>query len=140
MGASKAQRATAAKKRAQATSLRVAGVDWATIADRVGYASAGAACAAVGEALKANLREQEQSVDELRAVGLAKINRLQAAFWPAAIQDKDVRAAKIVLECIKQEARLQGTEAPTRVNVEAQRLVDEILAVMADDDGAEDGS
>ncbi|WP_148315143.1 hypothetical protein [Streptomyces sp. CCM_MD2014] len=134
MGASKAQRAAAAKKRAQATALRVAGVDWATIAERVGYASAGAACTAVGEALKANLREQDQNVDELRALGLAKVNRLQAAFWPAAIQDKDPKAAKVVLECIKQEARFQGTEAPTRVNMEAQRLADEILAVF--DEGA----
>ncbi|AIV35597.1 hypothetical protein NI25_20580 [Streptomyces sp. CCM_MD2014] len=109
-------------------------MDWATIAERVGYASAGAACTAVGEALKANLREQDQNVDELRALGLAKVNRLQAAFWPAAIQDKDPKAAKVVLECIKQEARFQGTEAPTRVNMEAQRLADEILAVF--DEGA----
>ncbi|MFB7496074.1 hypothetical protein ACFC09_15505 [Streptomyces sp. NPDC056161] len=135
MGASKAQRATAAKKRAQATQLRVAGVDWATIAERVGYRSAGAACTAVNEALKANLREQDQSVDELRAIGLAKVNRLQAAFWPAAIQDKDPKAARVVLECIRQEARFQGTEAPTRVNLEAQRLGDEILALLGEAGG-----
>lgn len=137
MGASKAQRAAAAKKRAQATALRVAGVDWATIAERVGYASAGAACTAVGEALKANLREQDQNVDELRALGLAKVNRLQAAFWPAAIQDKDPKAAKVVLECIRQEARFQGTEAPTRINMEAQRLADEILAVFDEGPGGQ---
>lgn len=137
MGASRAQRASAAKKRAQATALRVAGVDWATIAERVGYRSAGAACTAVGEALKANLREQDQNVEELRALGLAKVNRLQAAFWPLAIQDKDPKAAKVVLECIRQEARFQGTEAPTRVNVEAQRLVDEILATLDDADGGD---
>lgn len=135
MSASKAQRASAAKKRAQAVALRIAGVDWATIADRVGYRSPGAACTAVGEALKANLREQDMAVDELRALGLAKVQRLQAAFWPQAIQDKDPKAAKIVLECLRQEARLQGTEAPTRVNVEAQRLGDEILALLEDDDG-----
>lgn len=135
MGASKAQRATAAKKRAQATALRLAGVDWATIAERVGYKSAGAACTAVNEALKANLREQNQNVEELRALGLAKVQRLQAAFWPAAIQDKDPKAAKIVLECLRHEARLQGTEAPTRLNIEAQRLGDEILALLQDDDG-----
>ncbi|QPL14030.1 helix-turn-helix DNA binding domain protein [Streptomyces phage TurkishDelight] len=135
MGASRAQRAAAARKRAEATQLRIAGVDWATIADRVGYASAGAACTAVGEALKANLREQDQNVEELRALGVAKVNRLQAAFWTEAVVKKDIKAAKIVLECIKQEARFQGTEAPTRVNLEAQRLGDEILAALAGDDG-----
>ncbi|MFM9594100.1 hypothetical protein ACKI16_23885 [Streptomyces scabiei] len=137
MGASRAQRAAAARKRAEATQLRIAGVDWATIADRVGYASPGAACTAVGEALKANLREQDQNVEELRALGVAKVNRLQAAFWTEAVVKKDIKAAKIVLECIRQEARFQGTEAPTRVNLEAQRLADEILAALAgDDDGA----
>ncbi|MFU0240435.1 hypothetical protein ACKI1J_32440 [Streptomyces scabiei] len=137
MGASRAQRAAAARKRAEATQLRIAGVDWATIADRVGYASPGAACTAVGEAFKANLREQDQNVEELRALGVAKVNRLQAAFWTEAVVKKDIKAAKIVLECIKQEARFQGTEAPTRVNLEAQRLADEILAALAgDDDGA----
>lgn len=137
MGASKAQRAAAAKKRAEATQLRIAGVDWQTIADRVGYASAGAACTAVNEALKANLREQDQSVEELRALAVAKVNRLQAAFWPDAVVKKDLKAGKLVLECIKQEARFQGTEAPTRVNVEAQRLVDEILAAMDEADGGD---
>ncbi|MEI5526834.1 hypothetical protein WB388_40260 [Streptomyces brasiliscabiei] len=136
MGASRAQRAAAARKRAEATQLRIAGVDWATIADRVGYASAGAACTAVGEAFKANLREQDQNVEELRALGVAKVNRLQAAFWTEAVVKKDIKAAKIVLECIKQEARFQGTEAPTRVNLEAQRLADEILAALADDGDA----
>ena len=32
------------------------------------------------------------------------------------------------------KARFQGTEAPTRINMEAQRLADEILAVF--DEGA----
>ncbi|MET9818313.1 hypothetical protein [Streptomyces sp. NPDC006355] len=135
MGASKAQRAAAAKKRAQATQLRIAGMEWAAIAERVGYASPGAACTAVSEALKANLQQQDQNVDELRALGLAKVNRLQAAFWTDAIVEKDPKAAKIVLECIRQEARFQGTEAPTRVNVEAQRLADEILAVFDGEGG-----
>lgn len=137
MGASKAQRAAAAKKRAQATQLRIAGMDWATIAERTGYASPGAACTAVNEALRANLREQDQNVEELRALGVAKVNRLQAAFWTDAVVKKDLKAGKLVLECIKQEARFQGTEAPTRVNVEAQRLADEILAVFDEGAGAQ---
>lgn len=138
MSASKAQRASAAKKRSEAVALRIAGVDWATIADRVGYRSPGAACTAVNEALKTNLQEQQTNVDELRALGLAKVQRLQAAFWSAALQEKDPKAAKIVLDCLRHEARLQGTEAPTRVNVEAQRLGDEILALLEDDRGGED--
>ncbi|MGW9410283.1 hypothetical protein [Streptomyces diastaticus] len=137
MGASKAQRATAAKKRAQATALRVAGVDWATIAERVGYASPGAACTAVSEALKANLREQRDNVDELRALTVARYDRLQAAFWPLAIQEKDKKAADVVLRCLAGRADVEGTKAPTRLNVEAQKLGDEILAML--EGGGDDG-
>ncbi|MBP5930471.1 hypothetical protein [Streptomyces scabiei] len=141
MGASKAQRAAAARKRAQATALRIAGVDWATIADRVGYASPGAACTAVSEALKANLREQTENVEELRVLTVARYDRLQAAFWPLAIQEKDKKAADIVLKCLAGRADVEGTKAPTRVNVEAQRLGDEIMALLeGDDGGAGDGT
>ncbi|MFJ8852352.1 hypothetical protein [Streptomyces sp. NPDC102437] len=115
MGASKAQRAAAAKKRTQATTLRLAGMDWATIADRVGYASPGAACTAVNEALKANLREQTENVEELRALNVARYDRLQAAFWSLAIQDKDKKAADVVLKCIAGRERLQGLAAPAKV-------------------------
>ncbi|MCF3960278.1 hypothetical protein [Streptomyces fuscigenes] len=141
MGASKAQRAAAAKKRAQATALRIAGVDWATIADRVGYASPGAACTAVSEALKANLREQHENVEELRALTVARYDRLQAAFWPDAIQKKDKKAADVILRCLAGRADVEGTKAPTRVNLEAQRLGEEILAMFdgSDADGGAEG-
>ncbi|MGJ5693023.1 hypothetical protein ACM6RM_07600, partial [Streptomyces pratensis] len=87
-------------------------------------------CTAVSEALKANLREQRDNVDELRALTVARYDRLQAAFWPLAIQEKDKKAADV-----------EGTKAPTRLNVEAQKLGDEIMAMLegGDDDGPGDG-
>lgn len=133
MAASKAQRAAAATKRTQAIALRIAGVDWTTIADRVGYRSAGAACTAVNEALKANLKEQEANADELRTLTVMRYDRLQAAYWSDAVKG-DKKAADVVLKCLAGRAKVEGTEAPTRVNIEAQRLGDEILALLEGDD------
>lgn len=114
MPASKAQRAAAADKRKKAVALRLAGMDWQSIADQTGYASPGAACTAVTEALKVNLAEQNEVVEELRAVELARYDRLQAAFWPKAIGDKDPKAAEVVLKCIAGRNKLNGTEMPIR--------------------------
>lgn len=131
MAASKAQRAAAAKKRATAVALKLAGVDWATIAERTGYRSPGAACTAVTEALKANQAELTRNVEELRSVQIARYDRLQAAFWPDAIKG-DVKAAEIVLKCLAGRGKVEGTEAPTRVNVNAQQLGDELLALLTE--------
>lgn len=114
MPASKAQRAAAAEKRKKAVALALAGMDWQSIADQTGYASPGAACTAVNEALKVNLREQSEAVEELRAVEIARYDRLQAAFWPKAIGEKDPKAAEVVLKCIAGRNKLTGTEAPLR--------------------------
>lgn len=137
MAASKAQRAEAARKRTEAITLRIAGVDWDTIAKRVGYRSAGAACTAVGEALKAFQAEQAKAAAELRALTVLRYDRLQAAFWGAAVQG-DPKAADVVLKCLAGRAKVEGTEAPTRLNVNAQKLADEILGLLADDDQAEE--
>lgn len=131
MGASRAQRAAAAAKRKQAVALKIAGVDWATIAERVGYASAGAACTAVNEALRVNLEELDEETEELRALTVARYDRLQAAWWPSALKD-NAKAAEIVLKCLAGRARIEGTEAPTRVSVDAQKLGDEILAMLGE--------
>lgn len=114
MPASKAQRAAAAEKRKKAVALALAGMDWQSIADQTGYASPGAACTAVDEALKVNLREQNEAVEELRAMEIARYDRLQAAFWPKAIGEKDHKAAEVVLKCIAGRNKLTGTEVPIR--------------------------
>ncbi|MCX4885875.1 hypothetical protein [Streptomyces sp. NBC_00847] len=117
MPASKAQRAAAAEKRKKAVALALAGMDWQSIADQTGYASPGAACTAVNEALKVNLREQSEVVEELRAVEIARYDRLQAAFWPKAITQQDPKAAEVVLKCIAGRNKLTGTEAPLRTEL-----------------------
>lgn len=114
MGASKAQRAKAAEKRAKAVAMRLAGADWNSIAKAVGYASPGAACTAVDEALKANLRQQHDKTEELRQLAVMRYDRLQAAFWPKALKG-DPKAADVVLKCLAGRERVEGTAAPTKM-------------------------
>lgn len=130
MSASTAQRAEAARKRAQAVSLRMAGVDWATIADRVGYRSPGAACTAVSEALKAAREEQTANAEELSTLIAMRLDRLQAAVWPQAIKG-DPRSAEVALKVIDRRIRLEGLDAPMRVSVEAETLGAEILEMIS---------
>lgn len=117
MPASKAQRAAAAEKRKKAVALALAGMDWQSIADQTGYASPGAACTAVNEALKIHLREQNDLVDQYRTIQIAQYDRLQAAFWPKAITEKDPKAAEVVLKCIAGRSKLTGTEMPARTEL-----------------------
>jgi hypothetical protein len=66
-----------------------------------------------------------------------RYDRLQAAFWTKAVKDKDEKAAAIVIKCIQGRVELEGTAAPTRINIDAQRLGDEIMAMLAGEDDAD---
>lgn len=131
MAPSTAQRAAAAKKRAQAVALRLAGMDWATIAERTGYGSAGAACTAVKEALKADLKEQAENVEALRTLTVMRYDRLQAAYWAEAIKG-DPKAAEIVLKCLAGRAKVEGVDAPAKVEHSGQVVTYQIEGVDLD--------
>ncbi|WP_329368761.1 hypothetical protein OG896_24635 [Streptomyces sp. NBC_00669] len=135
MPASPRQSKSASARRRQALSLRLAGVDLATIADKVGYADGSAAKTAIDRALQDSIARDEASIDDLRRTALLRYDRLQTAFWGPAMKG-DIKAAKIVLDVMAQRARLQGTDAPTKINLDAKRLGDEILSLIggADDD------
>ncbi|CAL9612133.1 hypothetical protein SUDANB1_05648 [Streptomyces sp. enrichment culture] len=136
MPSSPRQRLSAAERRKQALQLWIAGVDLRTIADRVGYADQSAAKKAVDTAVRESIAREQADVDELRRLEVLRLDRLQAAFWPAAIKDKDRKAADVVLRCIAQRSKLTGVEAPRRINIDAQKLGDEILAMLDDEDEA----
>lgn len=116
MPASKAQAALTAKRRAQAIALRLAGMDFDTIAERLNYSSRGAATKDVWRAVEANRLEEKQAVDNLREVEGARLDRLQAAAWPKALKG-DLKAIETVLKVITQRSRLFGLDAPVRTEV-----------------------
>lgn len=119
MPASNAQSAATAERRKKAIALRIAGMDWQGIADQLGYASRGAACQDVSRALEKNRAEEAEQADLLRHLTVQRYDRLQAAWWPKALKG-DPKAAEIVLKVLAQRAKIEGTEVPARLAVEAQ--------------------
>jgi hypothetical protein len=109
-----AKRAEVARRRTLAAKMRLAGADWQTIADHLGYKSRGAACGDVGRAMAVNLAEQSTAVDELRAVEVMRLDRLQAAAWTAAL-DGDTKAIDTCVRIIAARSRLLGLDAPLRI-------------------------
>ena len=116
MSASKAQRAATAARRTQAINLRLAGVDYETIAAKLGYASRAAAWIDIDRALKANKAEEDTAKETLREVDSLRLDRLQAAVWSAATKG-DTRAVDSALKIIAQRAKLLGLDAEVNVNI-----------------------
>lgn len=114
MPASKAKQAEVAERRRKAVSMRIAGADWDTIVGALGYPDRNTACKDVRRAMEANRRDMEATAEELRSTEVARLDRLQAAFWPKALKG-DTKAAEIVRRCIMDRAKLQGTTAPEQV-------------------------
>lgn len=116
MPASRAQRTKTAERRSQAVQLRIAGADWETIARTCGYASRGAACTDVTRAMENATAEATRNADVLRHMELARLDRLQQAFWAQAIKG-DNDAARTVLGIIDRRCKLLGLSAPAKVEV-----------------------
>lgn len=130
------QRQATAARRSKAMDLALAGVNWQTIAERLEYASPGAAHTDVDRAIKTRA-VFEAKVEKQRELEVLRLDRLQVAFWGDAVKG-DTKAGDLVLKIIKQRARFTGTELPVKVNIDAQQLADEITALMDDMAGNDD--
>ncbi len=100
------RRIAAKERQRQALELRIAGVTFAAIADRLGYATAYGAYLAVDAALKATLRP---AADALRELDTERLDKLQLAVWPAALRG-DLAAIDRCLKILAQRARLLGLD------------------------------
>src|SRR5215472_1944981 len=92
----------------QAHRPRLAGADWAEVADRTGYADGRVAALAVTAFLQKTAVEQgpEHRREVLRQE-LDRLDALQFAYWPAAVNG-DHNAANIVLKCIDRRCTVLG--------------------------------
>lgn len=123
MPASKAKRAEVAQRRAKAVAMRIAGMDYETIAQRLGYYNRGAAYNDITAALEANVAEQNRNADVLRQEELQRLDRLQAGVWAAAAAG-DTRAVDTALKIIDRRCKLLGLDAPVRHEVVTLDAVD----------------
>ena len=116
--------------------LRQAGVDFATIAEQVGYTHKGSAKRAYDRALA---RVHYPSAMEARELELTRLDRLQRAHWVKALQG-DVDATDRVLRVINMRVKLLGlshadglAERAARVNeLQAALLADTVRAALSD--------
>jgi hypothetical protein len=79
----------------KALQLRLAGVDWHTIAERLGYPDPVDALDAATDI--ADTRYDGLPMDPLRVLEVLRYDRLQAAVWPTAMKG-DLDAVKTVLD------------------------------------------
>lgn len=115
----------AADRQRQALELRRAGAGYDLIARQLGYAGPPGAHKAVATALHRMLAEPAEDV---RALELARLDRLQLAHWSRAIgtpeTDPDPVATSTVLKIMERRAKLMGLDAPATINV--RTVVDEV--------------
>ncbi|WBB94201.1 hypothetical protein [Verrucosispora sp. WMMC514] len=142
MPASRAQRAATAERRAKAIAMRLAGLDYQTIADRLGYADRAAAHKDITRAMEASVQEMSRNADVLRMEELTRLDRLQAGAWTAAAAG-DVKAIHVVLGIIDRRCKLLGLDAPVRHEVVTlgaiEQEIDRLNAELAQLDAGEVG-
>jgi len=103
--ATSARRARAAAREREVFAARLAGATFRQIAHRLGI-SIGAAHKAMTRAL-AHASPPESQVREFVVAEVARLDRLQSAWWLHALEgDRD--AAAIVIRCIAERGRLLG--------------------------------
>ncbi|WP_328925599.1 hypothetical protein OG429_13700 [Streptomyces sp. NBC_00190] len=143
----KAARAAIARRRSDAIDLRLAGVDWLTIARKLaadpavnadgaaypqGYgieryrkgqeppddpALIHAACRDVRKALDDRRTELNDDVDQMRALEADRLDRLFLVAYRKVVRDQDLTAIDRALRVMERRARLLGLDMPTRTEV-----------------------
>lgn len=104
----------AAEKQERALNLRKAGATLTQIANEIGYATPSGAHQAIMAGLRTILPEKTRA--EARKLEIARLDRLMMAHWQTALGgDKD--ASTIVLRCISLRAEIEGTKAPTELDI-----------------------
>ncbi|MET7720661.1 hypothetical protein [Streptomyces mirabilis] len=140
MSASKAKRAQVAERRSKAIAMVLAGVDYDTIADRLGYASRGAAHTDVDRALSANLTDLKEQAGKLRETQAMRYQRLLAAVWPKALKG-DLKAVETAARLVDRIVKLWGLAEPDKLDLDVtgQITADDLLALIrSTPDGDED--
>lgn len=133
MGRGKAYDPELIDKERKALELRRAGMSYDEIAVAVGYTRSSGAWNAVQRAMKRTLRES--GADEVRDQELDRLDRLQRAVWPRAIQG-DLPAVGAVLRIMERRSKMLGLDAPITANIavehfDGQTVDAEVQRIMA---------
>lgn len=116
MVASKAQQAFTAERRAKAIRMKINGSTYTEIADELGYSSRGSACSDVRRALEKHVIEEGLAVEAWRELELARLDVLQKAIWPEAMEGSP-RAIETALKILDRRAKLLGLDSAIKLEV-----------------------
>lgn len=94
------------ERQTRAVAMRAAGCSYADIADALGYSSADTARKSVSGLLD---RVESDAADELRTLEGRRLDMLQAAVWPAALEGH-LPAVDRVIRISERRARLFGLD------------------------------
>lgn len=129
------------EKERQVLELRRAGATYDECARAVGYATPQGAYLAYQRALKRTL--VEAGTEEARQTELDRLDRLQRAVWPKAMNG-DLQAINSVLRIFDRRARYLGLDAPIKqeikVDIADATSIDAEVARLVEMLGKEDGS
>ena len=123
------------QRRTQLAQLVLAGLGWQAIADKLGYGSPQHAMTDWKRAKDLVAVRMETTVEEARWLEVERMDRLQAAMWPLALQG-DTKAARVARQIIVDRCKLLGLEPPTqiqlsaRLNLESTVVAEAIIAVV----------
>lgn len=111
-GRTRQQREHQRARRAQAVSLRLAGMTYEQIGERL-EVSASKAQGLVSRALQ---RAERGPVEEMRELENQRLDRAQAAIWPRVLRGED-KAVSLYLQISDRRAKLNGLNEPTRIDL-----------------------
>jgi uncharacterized protein YicC (UPF0701 family) len=94
--------------------LRRSGITFDVIAEEVGYASASGAYNAFVRSLKRTL---QVPADEVRQIEIDRLDKLQQAMWPQAMEGHPAAIDRII-RIMERRAKLLGLDAPTKLQQE----------------------
>jgi DNA-binding CsgD family transcriptional regulator len=102
----------ASARRVEALTLRLAGLSYEQIAERLHISREGAQDM-VNRSLA---RAENLAAEEMRELEGSRLDRAQAAIWTQVLEG-DVKAVQAFLQISARRARLFGLDAPTKLNI-----------------------
>jgi len=97
-----------AKRRQQATEMRLEGYTYEEIGDALGIGRS-AACRMVNRVLDNVIKNSLENVELLRELELMRCDKLQMAYWDQAMNG-DLEAAKFIIKAMERRAKLSGLD------------------------------
>lgn len=124
------------ERRRVAMEMRLAGVDLATIAEKVpGYSSATHVSMDLKRARDRSKAQLDEKVEDLRDLQVDRLERMMRALWPKVLKG-DTKAVETAAKLIIHMSDLRGLKAPTkielqhRIEVETTIVAETVIAVV----------